>query len=53
VVSTKEIEMTDPKPDDTSDAARTGKDADKIRDDLVKKAEEGLHDARRQTYPTD
>ncbi|MGJ7039630.1 hypothetical protein J2Y63_002888 [Shinella sp. BE166] len=37
--------MTEKKPDKTSDAARTGKDADKNRDDLVKKAEQGVKDA--------
>ena len=38
--------MTDPKPEDASDAARTGRDADKNRDELMKKAEKGLEDAR-------
>ncbi len=38
--------MTDKKPDTDSDAARTGKDADKNRDDLVKTAEKGLEDAK-------
>lgn len=34
--------MTEKKPDKTSDAARTGEDADKNRDELVKKAEHGV-----------
>jgi hypothetical protein len=45
--------MTDPKPEDTSDTARTGEDADRNRENLVKKAEKGIQDAKRQTYPTD
>ena len=38
--------MTEKKPDKTSDEARTGKDPDKNRDELMKKAEEGLEDAK-------
>jgi hypothetical protein len=37
--------MTDKKPAD-GDEARTGKDADKNREELVKKAEKGLEDAK-------
>ncbi|MGJ7040475.1 hypothetical protein [Shinella sp. BE166] len=37
--------MTEKKADKTSDAARTGDDADKNRDELVKKAEKGVKDA--------
>ena len=37
--------MTDKKQDETSDAARTGEEADKNRDELVKKAEKGVSDA--------
>jgi len=37
-----EHNMTNPKPDVESDAARTGKDADKNRDELVKKAEQSV-----------
>jgi hypothetical protein len=40
--------MTDKQPDPTSDAARTGNEADKGRDELKKKAEEGLKNATRQ-----
>jgi hypothetical protein len=36
--------MTEKKPAE-SDDARTGKDADKNREELVKKAEKGLEDA--------
>jgi hypothetical protein len=44
-VQPQEIVMTEKKPDKTSDDARTGKDADKNREELVKKAEKGLEDA--------
>ncbi|HEV7245673.1 MAG TPA: hypothetical protein VGN93_01635 [Shinella sp.] len=40
--------MTEKKADQTSDAARTGDDADKNRDELVKKAEQGVKDAVRK-----
>jgi hypothetical protein len=41
----QEIAMTEKKPDKTSDDARTGKDADKNREELVKTAEKGMKDA--------
>jgi hypothetical protein len=44
-VQPQEIAMTEKKPDNTSDDARTSKDADKNRGELVKKAEKGMKDA--------
>ncbi|TWF58213.1 hypothetical protein [Neorhizobium alkalisoli] len=38
--------MTDKKPDAESDAARSGADADKNREELVKRAEKGIEDAK-------
>jgi hypothetical protein len=38
--------MTDKKPDAESDAARNGADADKNREELVKRAEKGIEDAK-------
>ncbi len=37
--------MSNKKPDPSSDAARTGEDADKDREELKKKAEKGIEDA--------
>ncbi len=42
--------MTD-KPDPASDAARTGKDADKNRDELVKAAEKSVAESDKQRKP--
>jgi len=38
--------MSEKEPDKTSDEARTGKEAEKNRDELVKKAEQAFEDAR-------
>lgn len=37
--------MTDKKPDPSSDAARTGENADKDREELKRNAEKGIEDA--------
>ncbi|MGP4694110.1 hypothetical protein [Agrobacterium cavarae] len=37
--------MIDRKPDSSSDAARTGEDADRDREELKKDAEKGIEDA--------
>ncbi len=45
MVSKRRKSMSDRKPDPSSDAARTGEDADKDREELKKKAEKGIEDA--------